>query len=207
MKTTAIADWLRAKGRLIPLLGSLPDCSRENLRDAFYEVSAATIFATMPLWFLPIIGKYLFTNPISIDEGIKTGELFIYSAALSGPLVYVIMKRYGDFTTDINKWSRKNLPLTIQFPYGGWFVGISLIMCILSGFAFSFLKNPIFTRPEDITRINFAGIIELSWISFFVSTLVLFCVTAYKNMLENIARESQPRQEDEFYNRWMGEKE
>lgn len=141
-----------------------------------------------------------------LSDGVKTGELFIYSAALAGPLVYIITKKYGSFSTDFGRSGGPVLPITISFPYGGLFVGISVFMCIISGFTFTILKNPAFSTPDDLARINFDGIITLSWILFILSSIILYCVTAYKNMLENVSR-SQPAQEREFLADWLGHKQ
>jgi hypothetical protein len=148
----------------------------------------------------------LFTTTASINDAVKTGELFIYAAALSGPLVYVITKRYGTFSMDYGVRKLHKYPLSISFPYGGLFVGIALIMCIISGFTFTVLKNPSFSTPEDLKRINFDGIIALSWLSFVVSTIILFCVTAYRNMLDNMSKGSQRKQEEDFFDEWKAGK-
>jgi hypothetical protein len=181
------------------------DCSASDLMNALYEVSSATFFATMPLWFLPTIGRFFFAGPTSLSDALKTGELFIYSAALSGPLVYIITKRYGEFSP----WKKPggpSFPLTISFPYGGLFVTFSAVMCIVSGFAFAILQNPVFETEADLARFNPSGIISLSTWCFWLSTAVLYCVTAYKNMLEQAGR-AAAGEEDKFVDAWLEQKQ
>ena len=189
----------------VPLIGRLPDCSAADLWQAALEVIASTFFATMPLWFLPLLGRYLFKENPSLHDAAKSGELFIYAAALSGPLVYIITKKYGSLTP-VGRADGSHFPVTISFPYGGLFVIIAAILCIISGFAFTILRNPAFATVEDVGRLNTDGIATLSWAAFWVSTGILFCVSAYRNLLENVAR-AQPTQEEEFVADWLGNKE
>jgi len=187
----------------LPFLGRLPDCSKADLLEAAYEVGAATFFSTMPLWFLPFIGRFLFTSPPSLTEALATGGLFIYCAALAGPLVYIITKKYGSFYTEDQSGKRFNL--SISFPYGGAFLCTLVVICVVSGFAFTILSNPSLTQSPISAVINQSGSISLSWFAFWICTVLLYCVTAYRNMLENVSKR-QGAQEGAFYDQWMDEK-
>ena len=169
------------------------------------EFLTTTFFATMPLWFLPTIGRLMFNQEVPFEEAVKSGELFVYSAALAGPLIYTITKRYGNFSTNFGRSEGRMFSLSISFPYGIISLAIAGIACVLSGFAFTFLKNPAFTNPHDLSRLNFRGIVILSWVIFLALNLVLFCVTAYRNMLDDVSR-SNVGQEDEFLQRWIENK-
>ena len=131
-----VLQWIR----WLPVVGRLVDCSYENLRLAFYEVFATILFATTPIWLLPTVTPLFLNVPLSLQQTISTGELFIYSAALAGPLAYIITKRYGslEFPTE-----GRSISLTISFPYGGAFVIFCIVMCMISCVAFTVLRLPV----------------------------------------------------------------
>ena len=160
----------------------------------------------MPLWFLPVLGSWFFKRPVTIDDAIDSGELFIYAAAVAGPLVYVITKRYGEFEAKPAGATGVPLKLTISFPYGGLFVGVSAFMCILAGFAFTVLKNPVFADAGKLGLLNYNGIKDASWFAASFATLMVYLVTAYKNSLETVSR-TQARQEQAFVEDWIGHKQ
>lgn len=182
--------------RWIPIIGE-PNCPYEAIKSALYEVIISTIFATVPVWFLPVFGLFFLKNPTTVSEAVRTGELFIYSTALAGPLLYTITKRYGDYSI------KRGLLLTISFPHGILFVCSTAFMCLLSGFAFTLLKNPQISTGDGGSQLNHSGIVLLSWLILFISTLIFFCVTTYKNMLDGAVRDGFPKQTDEFVDAWM----
>ena len=188
--------------RYVPFVGQLPDCSWNDLKDAFVEVLIATAFSTMPIWFLPVLGQAIFTVPISSNDAVRTGEYFLFSAALVGPLIYIITKTYGE---------RDDAPKTpfmrykIHFPFGSWFVFVSVGICLLSSVAFTILRNPLFKQTELAKIINYNGVITASWVTFIVATVIFFCATAYRNSLEHIT-DRLPNQERDFVNQWENSK-
>lgn len=185
--------------RLVPFVGRLPECSLEDIKDAATEVSIATAFATMPLWLLPVLSAILFKEPVTGYEAIKTGELFLFSTALVGPLVYIISKNYGEKTS--RGEDRGFLRYSIRFPYGQGFVYFCVAICLISSFAFIVLRNPLFKESELARMINYDGVITLSWACFVLATIIFFCATAYRNSLDNIPR-VMPKQERDFIHEW-----
>ena len=80
---------------------------------------------------------------------------------------------------------------------------------MVSGFAFALLRQGL-----DKPGINQTGIETLSWILVFGATLIFFLITAYRNMLDDLAVnkaesviEAQPRSEGAFLDKWLGEKQ
>ena len=191
------ASVVRRFMRYIPFVGRLVECNLKDLWQAFVEVVIATVFSTMPLWFLRLLGPMFLKAPTNSDA-IRTGELFLFSAALVGPLVYIITKNYGE-----REESEKSsfLRYRISFPYGSGFVFFCVFICIISSFAFSVLRNPLFKEDQLRTIINYEGVIDLSWWVFWISVAVFFCATAYRNSIEHIG-ESLRSDERDFARQW-----
>lgn len=185
--------------RFLPFFGRLPDCSPKDIKHAAIEVFVATAFSTMPVWFLPLLSPVFFNNPITSSQAIRSGELFLFSAGLVGPLMYIITKQYGESKSANSKSSFLNY--VIYFPYGQWFVFISLAICFISSIAFFVLRNPLFNETQLSLLINYDGVIKFSWFTFIISTIVFFCATAYRNSIENVNRIA-PNQEREFSRDW-----
>ncbi len=197
--------WYRAKSLAysifskIPIVGPLPGkCSIRNLLDAFWETASFSIFATMPLWFLPLISHWIFTsNKTIVDQTINLasdGELFVYSAAALGPLVYIITKKYGE-------WKLQSIHLlTIQFPSGSSFLVFSFAVCIVSGFCYGVVRIPELKSAN--LPLDHAGTIRLSFIMFVGALICLFCASAYRNSIEEFVRSVKMNNDDEFSKSW-----
>ena len=163
----------------------------------------------MPFWILPTLGWFMFEPRPAFDEALQRGEGLVFASVLLGPLVYVLTKRYGRFNLRFKDLKLQTSPLTISFPYGGAFVVITALTCAISGFAFAVLRSE---RPLS-PSLNYEGIQFFSWVLMIGATLVFFLVTAYRNMLDDLERnksealvEEQPKEEAEFFNKWLDTK-
>ncbi len=183
------------QNRFMKLLGILPifrrlhEVPKEALVEARTEIVYATFFSTMPFWFLPIIGGIIFLERPSFWAGIVGGELFIYAATLAGPLFYIITKRHGRFKVPSGDDDTEDTPLTYAFPEGMLLTVATVIICILSGVIFTLQKLKDIKALENIEIINESGLVYLSIFVFLFSTAILFCVLAYRNMLEALSEE------------------
>lgn len=189
--------WFRA----IPFVGRLIDCSRRDLKEAATEVIVATAFSTMPLWLLPVLSTPFFRSPVTGYEPIKTGELFLFSAALVGPLIYIITKNYAERT---GRTERGFLDFSIRFPHGASFIYACIAICLLSSFAFYVLRNPLLQDTKFLGLINYDGVVTASWITFAFATGVYFCATAFRNSLEDIGGRLKSDEID-FLRKWEEE--
>lgn len=183
----------------MPFVGRLGECSSDDLLEAGKEVLVATLFSTMPLWLLPLLSAIVFVNSVSTFDAVKTGELFLFSTALVGPLVYIIGKNYS--VEDSSKKPLGFLQSSIRFPYGQGFVWFCIAICLISSVVFILLRNPLFSQGDLAKIINYDGVITLSLGCFTISILVFFCATAYRNSLDNVVR-AMPKQEAEFSRQW-----
>src|SRR5687768_7451751 len=100
LRSVASGPVRRATFYLIPFSREFHKCSRSDFRQAWVELCITTFFSTMPLWIMPVLGPIIFQTDISFVEHllstIRGGELFVYCAALLGPLIYIITRRYGE---------------------------------------------------------------------------------------------------------------
>lgn len=193
----------------IPLIGRLGEVPREGIQQALYETLTTILFATMPFWILPVLGFFMFRPKPSLSDAFKNGEGLVYAAALLGPLFYVLTKRYGRWALRRADRERQLASLSMSFPYGTSFVTITALTCVISGFAFALLRRGL--SSPDIDR---QGIETLSWVLVGGATLIFFLITAYRNMLDDLASnkadsviEEQPRSEDAFLGKWLGAKQ
>ncbi|MGX4806947.1 hypothetical protein [Bradyrhizobium guangdongense] len=198
MDTIGRAFWwfLDAITYVLPFSREFRKCSARDFKEAFQELAITTFFSTMPLWIMPLLGPIIFRTDVSFSHEfvgtITGGELFVYCAALVGPLIYIITRRYGEFGKDKDRFE-----FTIAFPHGVSFVLVSALICLFAGFAFSLMKNPIFLPKDSPVHFNTNGIF---WTSIFVYLFSLYCIfsaSAYRNAMAEFVRET-PREEDTF---------
>ena len=185
----------------IPFAHDFHKCSYKDFREAGAEALITTFFSTMPLWIMPVLGPIIFSTEASFVDHllgtIRGGELFVYCAALVGPLIYIITRRYGEISQNRNQFS-----FTIQFPHGVAFVLFSALICIFAGFAFSLMKNPVFVpTTETSLKFNPHGIF---WASTFIYGLSLYCIfaaSAYRNAMTGFVRDNRT-DEEVFSKQW-----
>jgi len=198
-----------------PIIGRLWEVPSDAIVEARREVISATFYAGMPFWFLPTIGSLIFLQRPKIWEGLANGELFIYSAALIGPLAYIITKRHGRFKIPEEiDGDLEDRGLSYLFPYGQAITYFSSFLCIMSGLIFVIQRFRSLDQLKNVQIINETGLIWLSAFVAALSTFLLFCVTAYRNMLESLDRKhsdiissSLKKVEDTTLNEWLGRKD
>lgn len=164
----------------------------------------------MPFWFLPIVGGFIFNQKTELLEALRSGELFVYAATLLGPLAYVIHKQYGRFRAPSEEDGDEGQPLSYIFPYGRSFSWSVAICCILSGFVFSLERLEELPQLGGLKLVNESGVLFFSFVIFLFANITLFCVLAYRNMLESLAQRdsdrisrSLPDEESETLQEWL----
>lgn len=197
----------------IPVLKRLHEVPYEALKEARAEIVNTTIFAAMPFWF-PIIGYVILTQSPALLDSVRNGELLIYAATLVGPLAYIITKRYGKYVAPNDESDQPDLPLSYPFPEGRVSVTVAMVICIISGIVITLQKIQGLPILSGIKLVNSTGLAISSIILLFVSTLLLFCVSAYRNFMELLTQEhstkisrSQQQQEDAMASAWRARKE
>lgn len=181
--------WLIIK---VPIYGQLINSDRKSMRAAFYELGVATIFSLFPIWFYPIVMKVSFQHSFwsSADAFIRNGELFLFSSALVGPLIYSITKKYGvdesdeadsDGNSEVSNYRIPRIK-SIQFPYGFWFVFFSIIICIFASIFFGFMR----VSPTGFPSMNLDRntLFNVSILMYLFTLSCYFCVSVYRLNLE-----------------------
>jgi hypothetical protein len=136
-------------------------------------------------------------NIIRLGENWGIIHIFVRFA---GPLIYVITKRYGTFS--LTRSPRHRFPLTISFPYGGLFVSFATGLCLICGFSFAILRAKGSDDSTGALTVNENGIVYFSTVCFLLTSIMLFCVIAYRNLLDEAGR-SMPAQEEDFVSEWL----
>ena len=202
--------------RLIPFCGQFHLCSRKDLKEAGIELLITIVFSSMPLWLLPLLAPVILKTDVGftkqVYQTITGGELLVYCAALAGPLIYVITRRYGEVRSENDGAAggsklANRFGYAIAFPHGTAFMFFLAMICIVSGVSFSLMKNP----AMDVTKLNFPGIFWASIGMYLFSLYCFFFASAYRNAIAPFlsgdpigdeAVSEGPKQEDAFSLEW-----
>lgn len=197
----------------VPILKRLHEVPSEALREARAEIVNTTIFAAMPFWF-PIVGYIILIQPPAILESVRNGELLIYAATLVGPLAYIVTKRYGRYVARSADPEEPDLPLSYPFPEGRPSVTTAMVICIISGIVITLQKLQTLPLMKGIELVNTTGLAISSVAILIVSTLLLFCVAAFRNFMELLSQDhsdkisrSQQHEEDNLAAEWRARKQ
>ncbi len=176
----------------LPLVNRLKEVPKEALNEAAAEIGITTIFAAMPFWF-PIVGRIFLKEPPSLFDGLTNGELMIYASTLVGPLAYIITKRYGKYITPTGIDDGDSVPLSYPFPNARLCVTVAMVICIIAGVVITLTRIQQTDALKSIQIIDPVGLAVSSVVLFFVSTILLFCVSAYRNFIEHMAQTDSTR--------------
>lgn len=78
------------------LLSFFTTLNKKDFKEAFIELIISLIVSTMPIWGLYIamsIDKSIFFDLDRFYSIVKNGELFIYSATMLAPILYLLIKK------------------------------------------------------------------------------------------------------------------
>jgi hypothetical protein len=174
--------------RSIPLFGGLASARRSSITAAVREVFITTLFSTLPIWLFPTLFTIGFLDASSwtnnVYSAVSQGDLYVYSSALIGPLIFAITVNYADWDKENRSPSASRLgSITFAFPYGVWFVLISLLVAMVSVICFTLMR---FESAGFITaRLNYDSLVSVSMWIYLVSLICLFLVSVYRNDLSN----------------------
>lgn len=172
--------------RKIPFFGSLADTRQSSVKLAIQEVSISTIFATIPIWFFPSIYTLFFKGSASFSENvfesIAEGDLYIYSSAIIGPLIFAITYNYAAWNEDNPSPSASRIgKLTFAFPHGVWFFCSSIIVSMITAICFGLIRFE--SRGFISAPLNEDYLLYFSMYLYIFSIVCLFLVTIYRNDL------------------------
>ncbi len=195
----------------IPLYGRLFSAGRKSVNSSIKELLIGTMFSTLPLWFFPLAISFLLKDSpgsfVLIKKSLERGDLFIYSAALIGPLIYLITKRYVEIDNEESADENDNRlfgKINFEFPYGASFFIIAILICMVAAICFGFSN---LNAVKDINVVlNTEFLFYFSIFIYIFSLSCLFSVSVYRNELENIGK-NLGNDEREFLKKWQNRDE
>ena len=176
----------------IPIYGQLINSSKESFGVASRELILTTVFSLLPIWLYPIVVRVGFGQPFwsTLISFITSGEFFIYSAALLGPLIYATTRTYGEESVNPNgeeQHNKRGFPRikAIQFPYGLGFVLIPILVCCFAAIFFGIMRaDAAGMLPVPLDQ---KMLVVVSCILYMFTLSCVFCVTVYRENLESAA--------------------
>lgn len=190
----------------IPIYGQLFASKKDSLLSALRDLLVTTPFSLMPLWLYPAFGAMFLKDPASFFDSVVNsalgGEMFIYSAALVGPVIYAITKRYKDPEEDGEKQSifRRRL----EFPYGWLFTILSVLVCLLGALCYGAMTA---TEKLKLDILDSDALLVFS-VSLYLFTLsCYYCVSVYRIDLDNFGQADFSNEEKELLRQWRNNRD
>lgn len=173
------------------IFSALRACSRTSFADAGKEI-ATTLFASLlPIWlglaFTAVMSKKGASSALIVDF-LSSNEALLVSAALVGPLIYTISRKYGNFPRS----------LSFTFPYGLLFLLIAFCVCVVAAGMFGLTT----AGPNYKKLLDPNSVVWMSAISLIVSVITLFFVSALRNQLDNGAPQKMSEDTEKFIREW-----
>lgn len=195
----------------VPIYGQLLNSSRKAMISAAKELFVATIFSLFPIWFYPLILWIIADRPLwdTLRSFAAGGELYLYSAALLGPWLYAMHKRYGgseaednldESTSETHGFPRS---WSIQFPYGTSFSVVAVLIACTTAFLFGLLRTS--TPPALAFEADEGTTLWVSGTIYFISLSCMFCILVYRLNLESV-RERFGQDTEELRKEWQRRK-
>ena len=181
---------LRRTAERVPIYGPLLVVRWPSFRDGAKELGVATVFSLLPIWLYPSL-LWLADQPFweTVRSCVVRGELYLYSAALLGPLIYSVSKRYGPSDDDNSESSEPrqrgfSMVLSFRFPYEGLFSVISLLVCTMAGTVYAWMQAS--AQGLISLQINEEQTLQASVLLYCFTLSCMFCVLVYRLDLEDI---------------------
>ncbi len=185
-------QFVRALLLRVPVYGQLINSSKDSFWAAIKELAIATIFSLSPIWFCTVVLYIISDLPFCeiLKSFIIQGELYLYSAALLGPLVYATTKTYGgrddEDNLDESAPEKQNFPRiwSIRFPYETSFSVISILVCCAATLLFGILRAS--TYGLLALELDAGTTLGVSAILYGFTLSCMFCVLVYRLNLESV---------------------
>lgn len=163
--------------------------TKSNFLDAIKEFISLVVASFLPVW-LGILFNWLSPEASVrkfVLEFLSSGEALLISAALVGPLIYILFKRYG------------NMPkgLSLRFPLGWFIVSSILVISVVSAGVFGYKSATIGAdniAPENLLLLSSAMLVA--------SLIILFIVYVIRNNIEGSTSEIMRTETSEFLKAW-----
>jgi hypothetical protein len=179
----------------IPLLRDLQRCRRKDYVEAAKEVFATVVLAGLPVWLGAILMMLIPRASVNhyVGDFLGSGEALLVSAALIGPSVYIITKKYGDLPKS----------LTIHFPQGWFLVLLWLAICMTITAIFGLQRIYAQIAPKSHEPLFDLPLMQhFSFIILLVTIASLYVVTVFRNFVEEGASAEMHADTADFLKEW-----
>lgn len=186
--------FLKRTCQRVPIYGPLVVAHPDAWRGAAEELALATLFSLLPVWLYPLLMMF-FDHPFfeTLTSGLIRGELYLYSAALLGPLIYSVSKEYrgtGDVPDASEPEGGSPRVPSLPFPYRKLFSALAMLVCAIAAGVIAFIRASadglLATELNETT--TFWGSVVL----YTFTLSCMFCVLVYRLDLERLTLASIP---------------
>ena len=179
-----------------PLVRDLKRCRRQDYVEAVKEVFATVVLAVLPVWLGAVVLMLIPNASVAhyVGEFLSSGEALLISAALVGPIVYIITKKYGELPKS----------LTIHFPQGWLLVLLWLVICMIVTAIFGAQRIYAQFAPGGTNAALFdkGSMQGFSGIILFLAIACLYIVTVFRNFVEDGASVEMHSETADFLKEW-----
>lgn len=180
-----------------PLIKDFRNCTRADFAEAAKELAVLIVFAGMPVWLgfvISALSKGEKSVSMFVLDFLASGEAFLISAALVGPLIYVITRKFGDLPE----------ALTIRFPQGWLFVVVIVVICIIAAALFGF--DRVFKQKSaegSLSSMFDEHAMQIfSFFVLFLSISVVYLIGVLRNYLDRGAPDIMRNDTASFLKEW-----
>jgi hypothetical protein len=179
----------------IPLFRDLQRCRGVDHLEAFKEVLVTVLLAVLPIWLGACLLMLVPRASVVayVGDFLASGEALLVSAALIGPSIYVITKKYGDLPKS----------LTMHFPQGWFLVVLWFVICMFITAIFG--SQRIYAQIQADPQAPLFDVVLMQRVSAFiliVTIAALYIVTVFKNFVEDGAAAEMRSGEADFLADW-----
>lgn len=176
--------------------------SKKHFVDAIKELLSVLLFGFMPI-ILGILFAWLSSSG-SVNQFalrfLASGEALLLSAALVGPLIYVLVKNYGELPSLkglIRGYDKFPGTISIQFPYGWTYISLIILICVIAAGVFGY--HSALSENDKLLSENMR---ILSAIIFLSSLSIFFLISISRNHLVEGAAKLMSDDTKDFLNKW-----
>ena len=183
----------------IPIFRDLARCRRKDYVEAAKEVIGTVLLAILPVWLGAALMVLIPRASVShyVGDFLSSGEALLVSAALIGPSIYIITKKYGDLPKS----------LTIHFPQGWFLVVLWLTICMIITAIFGLQRVYAQVLPSLHDQLFDVPLMQkLSTCILLVTIASLYIVTVFKNFAEEGASAEMHSDTADFLKQWNKKK-
>jgi hypothetical protein len=169
----------------IPVVGGLPQTTRENHMSALRETLISLAISAAPIWGGAFALFYVkrASNAATYYECIRSivenGELFIYAAAAVAPVIYIVTR---------DRIEVRSFPSKTSF--------------ILATIFFAVVSAIVFTIERIGQQILTSDMIDLSIILYCLAIVIYYLALVYNNNLLPDPATAMRSEESDFFNRF-----